>query len=131
MPGPWHTLAEGEAGRAPVEAALVWYPFERADEVLDKQFGRLRFKDFKHLDEAGERVPVDNGKLDWGGYEAPFIRVRDFHRVHKEPTFTDTVRVNLTLGQRCCVLYLRWPRTLPGSREGAEAVLAVLQPPGE
>ena len=94
-----------------------------------EQFGSLRFKDFKRLDEAGERVPVDNGKLDWGGYEATFIRVRDFHRVHEEPTFTDTVRVNLTLGSRCCVLYLRWPRMLPGNSAGAEAFLAALQPP--
>ena len=95
--------------------------------MLEGQFGALRFQDFKHISWDGAQVPVDSGEFLWAGYEAKYIRVRDFYRVEEKPTFTDTVRVNLTLGRDARVLYLRWPRGMPGDVESAEAFLAVLK----
>ena len=70
----------------------------------------------------------DAGTLSWAGYAAPFVRLRTFTLEDGVPGFSETVRVNLTVGEHCCVLYVRWPAGEVGHREGVLAVLAALEP---
>ena len=124
----WSKVPEGKAGTPPVEAAFVWYSRKRGEGVLERQFAEVRFRDLKHVEGEETEAPVDSGHLDWGPYEAPYVRVRNFRREHGRAVFHDTLRVNLSIGKVPCVLYLRWPRGLPGSVEWAEKVLAVYRP---
>ena len=57
------------------------------------------------------------------------MRERTFERVKDVPAFRDTMRVNLSLAGRCCVLYARWPYGLPGSKERVEEALTALGAP--
>lgn len=70
----------------------------------------------------------DAGNLSWSGYAAPFVRLREFALEGGRPSFRETVRVNLTVGEWCCVLYLRWPEGEAGSRERVREFLAALEP---
>ena len=56
------------------------------------------------------------------------MRIRNFEKVDGAPTFHETARVNLTLGDRALVLYVRWPRGRPGARAHVERVLAAFRP---
>lgn len=70
----------------------------------------------------------DGGTIPWAGYAAPYVRVREFELIDGVGRFVESVRVNLTLGAHCCVLYLRWPPGEAGDREGALTMLAALEP---
>jgi hypothetical protein len=119
----WARLKEGEPGRPPRAIALVHYPLGRAGDVLRRQFGELQYKDLTHVDEDGEAVPVDSGYLTWGAYQANYVRLRHFAKDDGRPTFHDTLRVNLTVGERCWIAYLRWDPFLPGAKHAAEQLL--------
>lgn len=126
----WDKLALREAGPGPVEVTFLFASKrKRAEALLDSQFGRARFKDIAHLRGEGEAVPIDSGRLDWGGFEATWVQLRHYQLTDdRVPTSHDTVRVNLTTGPEARVLYLRWPRTYPGGIEPVEAWLAALEP---
>lgn len=139
-------------GGDPARAALMWFPRKSAERVLREQFTALRF-------DTGGRGPggpgggggsggggsgkpgeppkapeaklQDGGSITWAGYAAPFVRLREFELVDGVPRFVESVRVNLTLGLNCCVLYLRWPHGEAGSREKTLEVLAALEPLAE
>lgn len=127
-PGPWAGIELGEEGAPPREAALVWYPLSRADDVLERQFQRVQFQDVAMLGWEGGSTPVDSGYLDWQGYRAGFVHVRTFERRGGEPTFRDHLRVNLSVAGECCVLYLAWPRGQRGSRVAVEELVTALVP---
>jgi hypothetical protein len=129
------------AGGDPARAALVWFPRKSAERVLREQFTALRFDSGgmgpgggggsgKPGDppEAPDPKLQDGGTITWAGYAAPFVRLREFELEDGVPRFVESVRVNLTLGPHCCVLYLRWPHGEAGSREKSLEVLAALAP---
>ena len=139
----WSGLPEGQAGTAPEELAFAWYSREQGEHVLAEQFARVRFRDLSRLSREGDAVTVDSGQVDWGVYEADYVRTRHFKIEEDWSTedglpggeerrmFHDSMRVNLSLGSECCVLYLRWPRGLPGSKQRLEEVLAAFRPRAE
>jgi len=136
----WTGLPEGQAGTPPVELAFAWYPREKAEKVLAAQFARVHFRDLRRLSREGDAVTVDSGQVDWGVYDADYVRTRHFKLEDDWSTedgqpggeerrvFHDQMRVNLSLGSECCVLYLRWPRGLPGSKQRLEEALAAFRP---
>lgn len=139
----WTGLPQGQAGTLPLELAFAWYSREQGERVLAAQFAQVRFRDLRRLSREGDAVTVDSGQLDWGIYEADFVRTRHFKIEEdwstqdgqpggeKRRMFHDSMRVNLSLGSECCVLYLRWPRGLPGSKQRLEEVLAAFRPRAE
>jgi hypothetical protein len=135
------------AGTDPARAALAWSPRERAERLLRDEFTALRFETREmgpgggpgggggpgrgKPDEPPEAPPPklqDGGTIHWAGYAAPYVRLREFELENGVPRFVESVRVNLTVGSRCCVLYLRWPHGEAGSREKTLEVLAALEP---
>lgn len=134
-PGPprtdWSKVPVGPEGSPPVEAAFVWYPRGTGEAVLRRQFAETRFRDVEHLFGEQEDMAVEMGEIEWGPYWASYVRTRHFRKVEGRPTFHETVRVNLSRGRSACVLYVRWGRGLPGSVEGAKAVLAAYGPSQE
>ena len=125
----WGKVPEGEPGLPPAEITFVWYPRRTANSVFRSQFERLSFRDLREIDWDGGRTVVDSGKLPWDAYEAHFVRERIFRREDEKPRFHDVLRVNLTVGELACILFLTWPDGLPGSKAAAEEVLASLHPP--
>jgi len=143
------------SGGDPARAALVWYPRKSAERVLREQFTALRFDNgrmrpggggpgggpgggggggFGKPGEPPQAPPPklqDGGSLTWAGYAAPYVRLREFELEAGVPRFVESLRVNLTVGAHCCVLYLRWPPGEAGSSDKALEVLAALAPAGE
>lgn len=125
----WHKLELREAGPDPVEAAFLFVDdHDKADALLDAQFGHVRFRDIEHLRADGEPLPIDSGHLDWGDYEAGWVHLRHYEKEDGKPTSHDTLRVNLSTGQEARVLYLRWARSVPAEVAAAEAWLLAFQP---
>ncbi len=132
----WDALPAAPGGE-PARAALAWYPRKSAERVLRDQFTNLRFgSDGRGGMGGGMGGPPkapdprlqDAGTLTWAGYAAPFVRLRTFTLEDGVPGFSETVRVNLSVGEHCCVLYLRWPAGEVGRREAVEEFLAALEP---
>lgn len=122
----WSTIPVVEAGRTPVEAALAFFPTKTGKKVVQGQFHGLHFEDITRLPMAGKTVPVDAGHLAWGPFEAPFIQLRHYGRDGTGPGFWDTLRVNLTVGSKVRILYLRWPRGQAGHKDRAAEFLGAL-----
>lgn len=143
----WERLPAVE-GAHPVRAALVWYPRKDAEKVLREQFTALRFESGRGggmgggggghgggMGKPGDppKAPdpklQDGGTITWAGYAAPYVRLREFE-LSKDGrgVLYETVRVNLTLGEYCCVLFLKWGPGEVGSREKTKAVLDALTP---
>jgi len=132
-PGPrtdWSAVAVSESGAAPVEVAFTSYPRSRTKAIVEGLFGSLRFRGIGEIGGQGGEMPIDSGHLDWFGYEASYVHLRHFEKVAGEPRFHDTLRVNLTLGERATVLHARWARGQAGSLEPVEALLANYAPRG-
>jgi hypothetical protein len=68
---------------------------------------------------------MDRGRLRWGDWEVAFVHEREL-----EPggTFRDVIRADLSLPARPLVVYARWPRGLPASKERMVELLAALRP---
>ena len=126
----WSTIPVAGEGRAPVEVALAFFPLKTGRKVVESQFHSMHFEDITQLPKSGKTVPVDSGHLDWGPFEAPYIQLRHFGRDETGPGFWDTLRVNLTVGSKARILYLRWSRGQAGHRNCALEVLRAL-PTGE
>ena len=45
----WTGLPEGQAGTPPLELAFAWYPREKGEQVLARQFAHVRFRDLRRL----------------------------------------------------------------------------------
>jgi hypothetical protein len=122
----WSTVPVDTEGQPPIEAALAIFPAKTGKKVLQGQFHGLQFEDITRLPMAGKAVPVDAGHLPWGPFEAPYIQLRHYGRDASGPGFWDTLRVNLTVGSKARILYLRWPRGQAGSKDSAVELLAAL-----
>lgn len=138
-PFDWSAIAIGAPGSPPSEGMLVTWPlsaarkelaglFEQGGEPPPGMGGPMQPQ--RAVDplaglgaEGGQRV-IGSGRLDWGAFEAPFVHVRTFE---KGGTFVDTLRCNLSGEREALVLFLRWPRGLPASKERAVEVLASLR----
>ena len=123
----WSKVAEGSPA-PPLEIGFTRYPRGASSRVLSGQFASVHFRDLKSIGGDGGELPADSGYVDWAGYEAAYVRTRHFYKAGGEPTFHDSMRVNLTLGKEATVLHLRWPRRSPGSLEDAQQILAVVHP---
>ena len=130
-PMDWSEVPLAEAGTLPAELVLVAYPRAMAEDVLGTQFGAQPFGSLEMLGPQGGRLVIERGDLDWGGYRAAWVLERHYHRIDEEPASRDVLRVNLTVAERCAVLYARWPLGAPGSVAPVEEALASLQPLGE
>ena len=74
-----------------------------------------------HVGRRGGRRVIDAGDLDWHEFSASYVQVRDFER---GGTFRDSFRVNLSSDTQALVVFARWPRGLPGSKERVEELVA-------
>ena len=72
---------------------------------------------------------MDSGGFNWAGYSASFVRVRHLRQVDNKPTFHESVRVNLTVGQQAWVAILTWDERLPANQAWAESAVDGLAPP--
>jgi len=124
----WDKLADGEAGTRPYEVAFVWYPLRMAEDLLKRQFIQVNFSDTRSVDWGGGSVVVDSGELDWFGYAARYVRERHFKWQAGEQTYHDAMRVNLTIGNRCCVAYMRWRDGAVGDKQVVEELLRSFGP---
>lgn len=114
-----------EDGTPPTDVRLVRYPRAAAEAALARHLRRHAVDDDRpQLDET---ITIDGGHLPWGRYDADFVHERDYD---EGGHFTDVLRVNLTRGSRCWILFVEWPRDYRGSRAPVEALLEAL-PPGE
>ena len=127
-PAPWGALDTGTECSAPLEAILIWYSKRRTQSILRSQFGMVEFKDVSELDPNRADAPVDSGRLNWYGYEPPFVQIRHFFKDAEELRFQDSMRINITLGDVACILYLRWAPGCKGSEEQAQELLSALVP---
>lgn len=123
----WSTLEVAAAGGPPVEVAFSGTSKAATKKLLTQLFAQVRFRDIGEIGGGGD-LPVAIGELDWHGYEASYVHTRHFEKVAGEPAFHDTVRVNLTTGERGLVLFARWPRGVAGSPAWVEEFLRSYAP---
>lgn len=121
-------------GTPPSSVYLVRYPRRSAQRVLARQMARHTLsmegpgggRDGDTDEElAEELLTIEGGRLPWGDYDADFVLERKYT---SDGHFEDVLRVNLTRGQQCWVLFAVWPRGYRGSRDPVEALLDALQP---
>lgn len=132
----WSAISIGPEGTPPVEGLLVTWPLEAARAQLERLFDQrpapeedLREQSravdpLEGLEPEGGRRVIGSGRLEWGEFEAPYVHERKFER---GGTFVDTLRCNLSGEREALVLFLRWPRGLPASRERAVELLSALE----
>ena len=128
-PFDWSAVPVGATGHAPIELLVARYGqgglewVEQLFEPPSRERGeRVEVEAF---DSNGGTATMDRGRLRWGAYDVAFV-----HERHLEPggTFRDVVRCNLSLPGRPLVVYARWPRGFPASKERLGEVLAALRP---
>lgn len=124
----WSKVEASEPGQPPWELAFAWYPREKAEGVLRSQFGGRNFGDLGMLGEDGGKITVSSGPVEWQGYETYYAVERQFAKLDDEKRFRDILRINLTLGTRCCVLYAKWPTGAPASLEPVAELLSEFEP---
>lgn len=124
----WAALEVAADGGAPIEVAFTGYAEKKTKAMLLRLFSQVRFRGVEEIGGAGGELPVAIGRLDWHGYEASYVHARQFEKVAGDPAFHDTVRVNLTTGDRALVLFARWPRGAAGSPDWLEEFLADYAP---
>jgi len=118
-----------EDGTPPSLFYLVRYPADDSKSVLSRQFERHTDGEMSRGKGNGRgegtKLTVDGGRLRWGAYDADFVLERKYE---DGGHFTDTVRVNLTHGTECWILFALWPQDYRASREPVEQLLAALPP---
>jgi hypothetical protein len=119
----WSRLALGAENQPPRQVVLMYLPAKVAEEQLRKWFIELKYKDLERVSEKGESIPIDSGGFNWSGYWASFVRVRHLRQVDKKPTFHESIRVNLTVGQQAWVAVLTWDERLPANESWAESAI--------
>jgi hypothetical protein len=126
----WARLGSGpehQPPRPPREVLVVRYPAFQASSELKRLF--LSDDDDAGGDDedgggpVGGRVTLERDRVRWGDFEARAIHERE---LESGGTFRDTMRVNLALGDRAIVLFARWPRGQPASKQRLEELLASL-----
>ena len=124
-PFDWSQVPLGEPGKPPRQALIVWFPESTAEAQLRSLFHEIPWRDLRDIGDGGGLLPLDSGKLDWGGYDAPYVHLRAF-----EPgaTFRDSIRVNVSAAGSRCALHVLWPRGAQGSKEVVSKLLAALAP---
>ena len=127
----WLRLVVGRENQPPRRMALVRLPLNRAESELKSLFQGLSYKDLEEVGEDGGDLPMDSGRIDWGSYEAPFVRVRHLYQEDEKPTFHESIRVNLTLGREAWVALFAWDPRLPGNLAWVEQTLGEFQPLSE
>ncbi|MCA8982009.1 MAG: hypothetical protein H6831_09410 [Planctomycetes bacterium] len=124
-----------EDGTPPARVFLVRYPRRNAQAVLAEQMARHGEELGMHGGDGGgdgddeedheQLLTIDGGRLPWGDYDADFVLERKYT---SGGHFEDVLRVNLTRGQQCWVMFALWPRDYRGSRAPVEALLDALRP---
>lgn len=124
----WSAVEEGERGTPPVEAWLVWYVPKAGTAAVERLFEDVAWKDLGDFGSEGGRLMTEQDTLVWAGYDAGYVVEREL-----EPggTFRDWARVNLSLPGRACILFARWARGCPASKEPLDELLAALRPRAE
>lgn len=125
----WSAVAVGPEGTPPVELLAVRYGKGAGERIealfepppLTEEGGGM----LAHFGPEGGRVVMDRGRLRWGDWEVAFVHEREL-----EPggTFRDLIRANLSLPDRPLVVYARWPRGLPASKERMLELLSAMRP---
>jgi hypothetical protein len=128
QPKPWGHLKQRE-GFGPSGALLVRHPIKTSLDQRKKLFRGLNYKGIESLNFMGEALPMDGGRIPWGPYEVPWVHLRHFERVDGEPTFHDTLRVDLTSGPRALILHLAFPPRARARHEDLEPFVAAWLPP--
>jgi len=124
----WARVEVGEPSAGPYEAVLVWALPKASEKFLEREFGRIQFSEINELDWEGGPVVIDSRVVPWDQYETRVVRTRNFERFGAKASFQDRARVNMTIGNRACALYLRWPREVPSTIEQVEAAIAGITP---
>jgi len=143
MPEPfdWSKLAIGPAGTPPIELLAVRYGKDAGKRIeqlfeapgaggdggggRDRRGGGDEPGEIETFDAGGGRALMDRGRLRWFDYEVLYVQWRELER---GGTFRDVIQVNLSLPGRPLVLYARWPRGLPASRDRVLELLEALPP---
>ncbi len=124
----WSSVEVDNGPNDPMEVAIGLFSGAKGSRAIQSQFAGVKYEDITRLPKNGQAVPVDSGRIRWGPYEAPFVLMRHFGRDADGPGFWDTLRVNLSVGSRLRVLYLRWGRGQAGGVEHANAFLRIFDP---
>jgi len=128
----WTALPIGTAGTPPVEVLVLHWPsLGAAAGELERLFGRPeQDQDEDEIEivsfgPEGGRAVLDGGRLPWGEYEVMFVHERE---LEQGGTFRDVIRANLALEDSASVVFARWSRGLPGSKERGIELLTAFEP---
>jgi hypothetical protein len=128
----WSTIPIGPEGTPPLAVMVIHYPKGLAESELTRLFetGGDRWDDDDEMEmldvgSEGGRTVMERGRLPWQEYSTSFIHERE---LEYGGTFRDAIRVNVSLPKRACVIFVRWPRGFPGSKDDAKEVLAAFKP---
>jgi hypothetical protein len=119
----WTSLPIGPEGSPPVEVLVLHWPSLRsAAGELERLFGRPERERGGDEDEIeivafgpeGGRAVLDSGRLPWGEYAVMYVHERE---LESGGTFRDVIRANLALEDSASVVFARWARGVPGSKE--------------
>lgn len=118
----WKAIDLGAQGAAPIEATFLFFT-GTSHEKVHAIFQSMPFRDVSKLEDEGGMVVVETGKLDWRGFDAIWTHQRHYAR---PGTFTDAIRVDVSLPNAPALLTLRWPRGKRASKPVLDVVLAAL-----
>jgi hypothetical protein len=147
----WSELPIGEKGRPPARIALVWVPRSMAANAVREAFspptkdekrpesgrghGPRRMRESfgggmggNFIGPEGGTVVQGGGELSWGEWGTNWVHFRTYELIDGVPGFRDSMRVNLSLAGRSCILHAIWDANLPAELERVKEFLAALGP---
>lgn len=123
----WVAVDSVREGSSPDEVFLLTRPRSRAKSLRDAYFRNLPRKGVEDLKSKGGRVIIETGEVLWLGYEASTVHERKYFKQDGEPTFRDSIRVNLSLHEPCVLIAL-WPMQSAARMETLKPLLETLVP---
>ncbi|MEM7517515.1 MAG: hypothetical protein AAF368_11415, partial [Planctomycetota bacterium] len=121
----WVAVDSVREGSSPDEVFLLTRP--RAKSLRDAYFRNLPRKGVEDLESDGGRVVIETGEVLWLGYEANTVHERQYFKQDGEPTFRDSIRVNLSVHEPCVLIAL-WPAQSAARIETLRPLLETLVP---
>lgn len=124
----WAALMPTDSGRPPTRVVLMRIPDERAAAERRRLFEGLTFQKIEDLEPKGGRVLLAREEVPWHGLAARAVRERRYHLVNGEPTFLESVRVDLARPGQPWMLIAVWPLGHASTLEPVREILAAFAP---
>ena len=123
----WTKVEELANGTEPSEVYFVFYPPKASDRLMDQHFRNFPRRGADDLGKSGGNVVIESGELQWAGFATTFVRQRRYRKKDGAPSFIDSLRVNLSVGDPCVMIAI-WPEREVGEASAVKPILAALEP---